>query len=150
MSQPSRFVKPKTDSGEEPTRHIYVSGIGHHFSTPKTTIKALFEEFGPLEAGDRAIEYSDGRKYCFVSFQSIESAMNAQLAYNESASLPTELPGLQGRKIHIRFAQEYSSPDTLPRKTTPPEAECTTTTEDVCIPGLYLFEDFISEEEENM
>jgi hypothetical protein len=49
---------------------------------------------------------------------------------------------VQGRKVAVRYA------DLTREMIPPPEPECISVTADVVVPGLHLFPEFVSEEEE--
>jgi hypothetical protein len=148
-----RFVKPSKDVQETPTKHLYMAGLGQQMGTNRELLrKFLVDKFGPLEESQRddgddddgvnddGLYMPHDRRYCVASFQSVEHAVVA----NDFFHTDPDLSFVGASKVSVRFANLAED-----RIKTIPEPICTSTTSSIEVPGLYLLEDFISEEEEN-
>lgn len=138
-----RFVKPPSGGSKETvTPHLYVSGVGDSLKTPIELIHAIFEPYGELDNEQPwgAIDYPEGRRYVFVSYKNMEDSEKAYADLGNGKSLEA----LGGGKLYIRYAERAVEKDSK----RPTEAECTSATRDVQVPGLILVEQFLSENEE--
>lgn len=148
----SRFVKPKfvdPNSDEAPvvSRHLYVVGVGQAMGTSKSALYQVFSQFGELDGpvdGQRAIEYIDGKRYCFVSFKQPEAASVALAQLNDK-----NIEDLKNAKIRLKYAIEATEENDPNASRSPPEPECTSTTEHVQVPGFQVIPDIITPEEED-
>lgn len=129
----ARFTKPRLDTG--PQRFLYISGVGDQLGTDPKVLAEVFSRFGPLE-GD-GIEMVAGKRFCYVVFVDIDSAIRAKDELNG-----IKIPELGNASFFIKFAAE-----TVPSQGFP-EPECTMSTESVQIPGLFVLREFLTEEEE--
>lgn len=135
-----KFVKPKSYSG--PTRYLYVSVGAVVDENLKTLLIEEFSKFGKLDftSVESPIEIPSNRRYFFVIFKSVESAISASKYFETHDTLSMSSTWT---KVFVRFAVPNG-----PRG--PPEAECISTTEAVVVPGCDVIIDFISEEEEQI
>jgi alkylated DNA repair protein alkB family protein 8 len=145
-----KFIRPSKRDVDKPTRHLYVSGIGHEFKTDISDLRTFFSQFGELEEPNNSESDNDvgdfgdfymplDRRYCFVSFKSIESAT---VSFNALNKEDVSIPSLGVTGLLVKFATSAAD------KSGPPEAECTSSTDHIHIEGLSVIENFISEEEE--
>lgn len=139
-----RFIK----GGNEPTRFLYVSGVGDFFKSDKEVLRRLFGAYGELDYKDGdAICFIDEMRYCFVCYTAVESAVQACAVFTGCdylTKLSQELQeNMQGiTKLYVRYAKEKST------ARGPPEPECVSSTAHVVVPGCMVIENFITEEEE--
>jgi alkylated DNA repair protein alkB family protein 8 len=145
-----KFIRPSKREVDKPTRHLYVSGIGHEFKTDISALRTFFSEFGELEepninepdnaVGDFGNLYMPlDRRYCFISFKSVDSAT---AAFNQLNKEDAPIPSLGVTGVLVKFATAAAD------KSGPPEADCTSSTDHIHIEGLAVIENFITEEEE--
>jgi hypothetical protein len=134
----SRFAKPSA-SFTGPSRHLYISGIGHQTKTPKSGLLSFFSAFGALEDvdGDQGIYMPDAKRYVFVTY--VDQAV-AEQVFQALTANPT-IAVVDAHSLSVKYA-------TLASSKRPPEPECTSTTDHVHVPGALVVEEFISEEEE--
>lgn len=134
----SRFAKPGAGF-KGPSRHLYISGLGHQLQTDKTALLDFFRSFGTLEdvEGDEGIYMPPEKRFLFVTFQEVRVAQEvfARLAADPS------IPSLQAHNLVVKYAQ-------LAATKRPPEPDCTSSTEDVVVSGALVVPDFLSQEEE--
>ncbi len=134
--KPNQFHK-----SDVPSRHLYVAGAGDALKTPRDAIAKIFAAYGELDESfpdGAGVYFPSGMRFCYVTYKNAESA---QMALDDlSKGLP--LPELGGSRVFVKFA---SFTGVL---LTAPEPECTSTTDDVFVEGVHVFENFISEEEE--
>lgn len=138
-------MKP-TPTNNGPTRFLYVASdalLNNSISIEVLT--NFFEKFGDLDysTDDIAIELIPNRRFCFVCFCDIESA-TAVIELSQNLERNSELTSIFGPKFMIKYAIERV--ETKP----PPEADCTSLTDHVIVPGLHVLPDFISVDEEQM
>jgi hypothetical protein len=116
--------------------HLYIAGVGDAFQTKSDQLIVVFQQFGELD--DTAVHLVPHRKYCFVSFKSVESAVAAVKFFETSRDMTTLL-GVA--TIAVRFAIEKKP------SSAPPYPECTSVTDSTILPGCFLLSDFVTEEE---
>jgi len=128
------FVKPRKTAC--PTRYVFISNADTTSDTVIQDITDIFQSFGELDTSTGPVFVNYKRHVCYVCYK---DPMAAQHAIQQSID-----PGVivKGRKISAKYA------DIARPVTPPPEAECTSTTDHVDVPGLYLIEEVISSEEE--
>ncbi|OMO93721.1 Oxoglutarate/iron-dependent dioxygenase [Corchorus olitorius] len=129
-----RFARPKEGDGES-SPNLYVANCGPAVGLSYDTIASAFSSFGEIK-GVYAADESGAR--VIVSFLESGSADSAFKALNGRPC-----PHLGGRSLHIRHSvlQPQSS---IVHHTVPVALMAS----DLNIPGLYLFHDFITAEEE--
>lgn len=134
-----RFAKPAA-SFVGPSRSIYIAGLGDQLKTDKTKLVEFFSQFGELEDndGDQGIYMPEGKRFIFISF------VDCQVAEHVYSSLEVNpsIPSLNANNLQVKYAQLAST-----KKSTEPE--CTSSTDNIHVPGLAVIEDFITEEEES-
>lgn len=131
-----RFRRPQNNSG--PTRFLYVSGVGDEMGTKESSLVEIFSQFGEIDFSDGyGIDLVPNRRYCFVCFVEVESAMKALQHF----SAEYELPNLPQTKIMVRYAEEV-------KEKIIPKIDCTSSTNHIEVPGLFLIEEFVNPEEE--
>jgi alkylated DNA repair dioxygenase AlkB len=125
-----RFIKAKSSSG--PTRFLHVSGAGSSLGTTEENVRAVFDCYGSVD-----VEFISERRYCFVIYKDIESAIRATETFQSKVFLQ-----LSTSQLQIRYAEI----DTSPLKS--PEPECVSMTNYISVPGCFIIPEFISEDEE--
>jgi hypothetical protein len=162
-----KFVKPSKQTTVVPSRHVYLAGLGHQMGTDRETLRAfLISHFGPLatnmpvagtnktdgedkEESEKPVEEDeedDGiympqdRRYCIASFPTLEASI---AAYEFFSNEEHDVSVLGASRILTNFAQQMDN-QKLQKS---PEAECTSTTASVVVPGLVLIENFVTEDE---
>lgn len=148
-------MKPSRDSMDEPTRHLYFAGLGEQMGTDREVLRQfLIERFGSLDespstsgtSAEKNEDYDDGlymphdRRYCVASFKDLDHA----IAGFDFFQNDPDLSFLGASKVIAKFAHVAEE-----RSKNVPEPQCTSTTSEIEIPGLYLVENFLSEEEES-
>lgn len=140
----NRFTKP-TVNNCGPTRFLYLSCDGLQNDTISLeALTEIFSKFGELDYSNEetAIELIPNRRFCFICYTTVASATSAIEHFNQEGLESNELISLFGAKIVLKYAIERV--ETKP----PPEPECTSLTDHVEVPGLYLLNNYITEEEE--
>ena len=146
------FVRPTKGNAGSATRYLYLSGVGSDLGTDPTALHQYLSTFGELESvvednqnedvdesGKSApgIYMPPNRRYCFAVFKLVESAIAAYDFFNQSSSI-----------AELGVSQIMAKYSDIAGSRGPPEAECTSSTCSVVVPGFALIENFISEEEE--
>ncbi|CAK9870761.1 unnamed protein product [Sphagnum jensenii] len=131
------FVKPSRFAMEEPTAHLYVANCGPAVGIPISVIRDAFSMFGRVTSVLQPAGDSSGSRV-YVSYVNVSDAVAARQAWN---GRPCDL--LQGRVMLIQHAvpQQQQSPVEA-------QVPVFTLTKDIGIPGLSLYTDFISPEDE--
>jgi len=157
----STFCKPKQSI--DPTRYLYVCGLGHQIGSDKQLIRQLFEKYGQLDYKsyqnyddnddddddgdnnhdniDNAIEFVENKRYCYVSYLSIDSAIAA--INNFKNDYADTSPGLSN--IQLKFASKLNE---VKARSSTIEPIDVLTSQHIVIPGLKIIEDFLSLDEE--
>lgn len=140
FNQPaSRFCKPK-QGDLEPTRFLYVNGVGDILSIDPNALQKIFSQYGELD--DPYMDYQQGNKFCFIIYKNVESSIKAKSSLQD-----TVIDSLGNIKIYIRYAIIASAPQSIPE---PDEClDSTIVEKDRMVPGLYVFDEFITPEEES-
>ncbi|KAL2630227.1 hypothetical protein R1flu_014913 [Riccia fluitans] len=128
------FIKPRPGVEHEPTAHLFVANCGPAVGLSLDTIKTVFSTFGPVEAVRPA---GDSGTRVVVSFQNPEDAAAAKKALDGK-----KCDNLQGRVVFMQFS--VFQPPSMAEEHLP----VMTSSAGCGIPGLVLYPDFISEEEE--
>jgi hypothetical protein len=144
-----RFCKPRSKKAVNPTRFLFVVGIGWELGSNLDKLRQFFEKFGPLDdTSGEPIIMVQKRRYVYVCYISHHSAMSAMdyIASSTTNCLEdnlTEPPGVS--KVSASYAIEKS---TLPLTTT--EMECTSSdrNQSVHVSGCHVIPEFITAEEE--
>lgn len=139
-----RFCKPRLNGAGcvESTKFLYVAGVGDEMGSDRGVIRDFFAAFGELDssAGD-PVEMTPGRRYCYISYESVESAEKAMKFLNSSDCSANYLVKKIGvSKIIVRYAVEKST------LATTAEMECTSSERNLSIQvlGCYVLPNFIS------
>ncbi|CAM6087992.1 unnamed protein product [Calypogeia fissa] len=128
------FSKHRRGEGQEPTLHLYVANCGPAVGLSFSAIKEAFESVGEV-TGIRAAGDSGTR--VVISFRKVEDAVAVMEAWS---GRPCDR--LQGRVMYMQYSVPRSSPvveDQEPAMTTAKELQ---------IPGLAIYPDFVSIDEE--
>ncbi|BBN10798.1 alkylated DNA repair protein alkB homolog 8 [Marchantia polymorpha subsp. ruderalis] len=128
------FTKPRPGVEQKPTAHLFVANCGPAVGLSFDVIKKSFSSFGPVAAVHPA---GDSGTRVVVSFEKVEDAVAAKNAWNGH-----KCDALQGRIMFMQFS--VFQPPSLVEDHHPvmtSSAECG-------IPGLQLYPDFVSEDEE--
>lgn len=95
----------------------------------------------------KGIYFPFERRYCFVGFKEISSSINCYNFFQDEENvanffnLHPEFP-LEFSKLHVKYAKSASS------RNQNPLPECTSAFSDITIPGLFIINNFLTEEEE--
>ncbi|KAG0598563.1 hypothetical protein M758_12G084100 [Ceratodon purpureus] len=117
-----------------PTAHLYVANCGPAVGISYSDIKKAFEVFGPV-VNVQPAGTSGSRVY--VSYDSVDNAVAARGAWNSVAC-----DALEGRVMVIQHAVPQTQPSAGE------QVVVSMSSVDVGIPGLTLYTDFITSEEE--
>lgn len=146
------FVRPTKGNAGLPTRYLYLSGVGSDLGTDPMALHQFLSRFGELESigaddeednQDELSKEASGvymppnRRYCFAVFKLVESAIAAHDFFSRNSSVD-----------ELGVSQVMAKYSDIAGSRGPPEAECTSSTSSVIVPGFTLIENFISEEEE--
>ena len=124
-----------TETTVQPSRVLYVAGVGHKMNTHKADVLAEFSAFGAVEE----VEFVPNKRFCFVIFKETEAATAA-------------IQNLSDRHIerfHGKLFIQYAIENT-PRNLCPLEPECVSLTAEVVVPGLEILDEFLTEHEEQI
>ena len=123
-----RLVKPPPKSANNPTRHLYVSGVGAALGHTEKDIVPLFSNYGIIDC----IELVPDSRFVFVSFLHVDSAIRAM---EESKHTPPPIP-LPSTAATTKFFLKYAM-EAKPVGPLVVEPDCTSTTADIHVPGMF-------------
>ncbi|KAL9242621.1 hypothetical protein vseg_016606 [Gypsophila vaccaria] len=134
---PKKFMRPNNAADTSPiTPNLYVANCGPAVGLPLDQISTAFSQFGHVTG---VVPADETLTRVIVSFSEAGSARSAFAALN---GRPCACLG--NRFLHIRFS--------VPRPPSPVRShdsvDVSLTAEELNIPGLYLFHDFITPNEE--
>lgn len=138
------FQKPQKDQSNEPSRHLYIAGVGDLFDTNLEMLKNFFSGFGELEKTENydGVYMPPGKRFSFVSYVNLSDSIAAYSYFQRDHVEWPDLQSIKFSKLHVKYAFPFS------KDSGKPEAECTSVTADVHVPGLAVVEDFITFSEE--
>ena len=151
----NKFCKPTKTSGSTVSRHIYIAGLGEQIGTSKEHVRELFSQFGALDysVGNEddnqevrdtdPVQFVEGKRYCFVSYVLESSAVQAVSYYKRSADDRDNNDTKQ--KLLVMFAAVNEV-----KNATDPLPPCTSSSDNVVIPGLRIVSDFIDVDNEQI
>lgn len=132
MDQPV-FCKPSKASGNNPSRYVYVAGLGAQLGSTEETIRAIFSSYGDIES----IYLPEEKRYCYIAYRQESNAVAAVQTFTSGDR------SLQKPKLLVAYAQLSTE-----KPLTSPEPPCTSTSKDIHIAGLRVLANFIDEETE--
>ena len=136
-----RFKKPKKESTDISTRYLYVSGAGDSLGSDK--LEMLFRSISTIDY--EGIVIIPDKRYCFVIYKTIESAQKAMMLLGDR---PIE--EYDNIRLYIKYAEEDDSITNTTTTGTIIEPEDCSNTDNINVPGFYLFHDFIDDKTEEM
>jgi hypothetical protein len=137
----------KSDS-EEPSRYLYVAGVGHALGTKVETVQKIFSKYGALDSShssgllfENGVYLPDDTRFCFVCYDDVSSCSNA---VRELGGLGKTIPieELNNSRLFIKYAAISLSQGL-------PEPECVSATDHISVEGVHVIHDFITDDEEN-
>ena len=135
-----RFKKPKKESTDISTRYLYVSGAGDSLGSDYDKLEMLFRSISTIDY--EGIVIIPDKRYCFVIYKTIESAQKAMMLLGDR---PIE--EYDNIRLYIKYAEED---DSTTSTGTIIEPEDCSNTDNINVPGFYLFHDFIDDKTEEM
>ena len=135
-----RLVKPPPKAANNPTRHLYVSGVGAALGHTEKDIEPLFSPYGIIDC----IELVTDSRFVFVSFLHVDSAIRAMEQSKLMPPVPpfpsastttasTNTGNTNTTKIFLKYAMEAKPVGPLVV-----EPDCTSTTADIHVPGTFI------------
>ena len=136
-----RLVKPPPKAANNPTRHLYVSGVGAALGHGEKDIEPLFSPYGIIYC----IELVTDSRFVFVSFLHVDSAIRAMEQSKLMPPVPpfpsastttasTNAGNTNTTKFFLKYAMEAKPVGPLVV-----EPDCTSTTADIHVPGTFIF-----------
>mmetsp|Transcript_7559 Transcript_7559/g.21444 ORF Transcript_7559/g.21444 Transcript_7559/m.21444 type:complete len:648 (+) Transcript_7559:194-2137(+) len=124
------FSKPR-DAG--PTPHLFIGNAGPQVGDTEESLRQLLGQWGEVVA----LAFPEGRSHVFASFSSEDQAAAAMEALHGTAAAQS------GRHRVVKYAD-------MKVDKAPAQLPVCTSAEQTGVPGLFLFHDFITAEEEQM
>lgn len=140
------FAKPSREDDGNPSRFLYIGGVGAQMNSNMEILRSLLCVFGELdceffdtseENASLGIYFPPEKRFCFAAYKDVSSSVDAYLHFSKSF----DCPELNVKKIDVKYAH-------IQNKNCPPIPECTSESSKLFIPGLVLLEEFIDDKME--